>query len=235
MNAAKNIAIAFALTGLLGTGCAGEPPAPATGEDAAAAESFIGRQVARGIAQAQRELETGNIRLGSNNRILINARTYGTGRAADGLPKAEITPQGAVLIDGEQVPATAEQHGLLLDYRGQLVGLAQAGMAIGIQGADIAGSALSGIGQALFGGEDGRKAYEERIEAEADGIEQEAVKLCALLPALYDSQQALAASMPEFAPYATMTRQDVDECGQDAAGDTATATTWSSNRHGATR
>src|SRR5699024_9333558 len=112
MNAAKNIAIAFALTGLLGTGCAGEPPAPATGEDAAAAESFIGRQVARGIAQAQRELETGNIRLGSNNRILINARTYGTGRAADGLPKAEITPQGALLIDGEQVPATAEQHGL---------------------------------------------------------------------------------------------------------------------------
>ena len=194
-------------------------PAPPPADGESGAESFIGRQAAKGIAAAQRELEKENIRVGRNSHININGRAFGTGRDADGLPRAEITPEGALLIAGKEVPATPEQRELVLDHRGHLVGLAQAGMAIGVQGADIAGTALTGIGQALFGGEEGRKAYEERIEAEADKIKDEAMKLCALMPALYDSQQALAASMPEFAPYATMTREDVDECGEDIAAE----------------
>jgi len=242
MNSGKTRAITFALalSGLLVVGCSSEPP-PASGEETSGAESFIGRQVAKGIAEAQRELETENIRIGSNTRIQVNGRSFGAGRLADGLPKAEITPEGALVIAGEEVPATAQQRELLLDYRGHLVGLAQAGMAVGARGADVAGTALTGIGQALFGGEEGRKAYEERIEAEADKIRVEALKLCALMPALYDSQQALAASMPEFAPYATMTREDVDECGDEADDDAGAAAhadnaaTWSSHRHGAMR
>ena len=215
MNARKyvNTVFALALSGLLLAGCGNQSPPPADGESGA--KSFIGRQAAKGIAAAQRELEKENIRVGSSSHININGRAFGTGRGADGLPKAEITPEGALLIAGEEVPATPEQRELVLDHRRHLVGLAQAGMAIGVQGADIAGTALTGIGEALFGGEEGRKAYQERIEAEAGRIEDEALKLCALMPALYDSQQALAASMPEFAPYATMTREDVEECGED--------------------
>jgi len=233
----RAIAIALALSGLLATGCRQEAP-PASGGESTEAESFIGRQVAKGMAEAQRKLETENIRVGSNSHIRINGRSFGAGRLAEGLPKAEITPGGALLIDGEEVPATPAQRELLLDYRGNLVGLAQAGMAIGAKGADIAGTALTGIGQALFGGEEGRKAYEERIEAEAAKIEGEAVKLCALMPELYASQQALAAAMPEFAPYATMTREDVEECGEDdgdADGnfDASTTARWSGNHHGA--
>lgn len=204
------------LCAVLVTGCGNETPPPPAGNDAPAAQSFIGRQAAKGIAEAQRALETKNIGIGSNKQVHINGLTFGGDRAADDLPKAEITPRGALLIAGEELPATAQQRELLLDYRGHLIGLAQAGMSIGVQGADIAGTALTGIGQALFGGAEGRKAYEERIEAEADKIKHEAVKLCALLPALHDSQETLAAAMPEFAPYATLTREEVNECGEDA-------------------
>ena len=87
-------------------------------------------------------------------------------------------------------------------------------MAIGIQGADIAGKALDGIGSAVFGGEEGRREYEARIEAESARIKDEARRLCTLLPPLHDSQQALAASLPEFEPYATLTLQDIEDCGK---------------------
>lgn len=208
-------ASAIMLSAALATGCTGERPPQAAGDDAPAAESFIGRQVAKGIAEAQHKLETENVRVGNYSRIHVNGRSYGAGRGVDGLPRAEITPEGEFLVGGEPVPATAAQTELLLEHRAQLIGVARAGMAIGAQGADIAGTALTGIGQALFGGEDGRAAFEARIEAEAEKIRHEAATLCALLPGLHASQQALAASMPEFAPYATMTREDIEECGKD--------------------
>lgn len=218
-----SIAPGLVLAALLATGCgSSDPPQPSREAGDAAEQSWIGRQAAAAIAQAQRELETENIRIGENSGFTINGRTFGSDRP-DGLPRAEISPQGDFLIQGEAVPVTGAQRELLLEHRRQLVGLAQAGMAIGIQGADIAGVALTGIGNAIFGGEEGRKAYEERIEAEAARIKDEAMKLCVQLPGLYDSQQALAAALPEFAPYATMTREDIDECGKDRDVDPAPA------------
>lgn len=211
----RTTASGLAFAALLMAGCGGsEPPQPGDQAGEAAAQSWIGRQAAAGIAKAQRELETENIRIGKNVGFTVNGRTFGA-RDADGLPRAEITPQGDLLIQGEPVPVNDAQRGLLLEHRRQLIGLAQAGMAIGIKGADIADVALTGLGSAVFGGRAGRKDYGERIEAEAARIEEEAMQLCSLLPGLYDSQQALAAALPGFAPYATMTREDIDECGRD--------------------
>ena len=212
-----SIAPGLVLAALLATGCGSSEPPPQSSTEAAdtTEQSWIGRQAAAAIAEAQRELETENIRIGENSTLTINGRTFGT-RKRDGLPRAEISPQGDFLVQDEPVAITPAQRELLLEPRHQLVGLARAGMAIGLQGADVAGVALTGIGNAIFGGEEGRKAYEERIEAEAARIEDEAMKLCALLPGLYESQQALAAELPEFVPYATMTREDIDECGKDS-------------------
>lgn len=210
-----SVAIATLLAAALVTGCGGEQPTQ-SGTDATDATSFIGRQAAKGIAEAQRKLETENVRLGKNHRIHINGQSFGWGEDEGSLPRAEITPDGELLIAGEAVPANADQRELLLDYRGQLLGLTSAGMAVGIQGAEIAGAALTGVGQALFGGEEGRREFEARIEAQAQRVKQEAAAICTLLPALHDSQQALAAAMPEFAPYATMRREDIEDCGQDA-------------------
>lgn len=214
------VVAALAVCMALVTGCRTEEP-PATGADeSAGAGSFIGRQVARGIAKAERKLETENIPVGDGIRIGGIGGIEGIGRRTAGdAPRAEITPDGALLIDGEEVPASAEQRALVQAYRSELVGVAKAGMAVGAEGADVAGTALTGIGQALFGGEEGRKAYEESIKAETARIEAEAQKLCALLPSLYESQQALAAAMPEFAPYATMTPKSIEDCDMDAGAD----------------
>ncbi len=209
-------ALSIALLCVLAVGCDGARDArPAATTDSDAEKSFIGRQAAKAIAEASRKLETENISIGSSHVIVDGSRYYGTDRSTGNLPKAEITPGGELLIEGEPVPTTAGQRELLLAHRQHLIDLAQAGMAIGAQGADIAGSALTGVGGALFGGDEGRRAYEQRIQAEAEKMKREAARLCALLPPLYDSQQALAASLPAFVPYATMSRDEVEECGKD--------------------
>ena len=40
------------------------------------------------------------------------------------------------------------------------------------------------------------------------------MKLCKQLPGMLASQQALAASLPAFKPYARMTQADIDDCGK---------------------
>ncbi|MCA1714873.1 MAG: hypothetical protein LC715_07125, partial [Gammaproteobacteria bacterium] len=49
-------------------------------------------------------------------------------------------------------------------------------------------------------------------------IEAAALRLCQRLPGLLATQQALAASLAAFRPYATMDQSDVDDC-LDESGD----------------
>jgi len=157
--------------------------------------STIGRTVQEATDKARKEIAKGNFKL-----------------SADGLPKAEITPEGALLIDGKDVVTTAAQRTQLLEYRRQIEAIAMAGMDIGVSGANLgvkaAGEALKGV---FSGDTDG---IEERINAEADKLKAQANQICARLPALMASQQALAASLPAFAPYSTMDQSDIDDCGK---------------------
>lgn len=193
-----------------------EPPAPpaAPAPPVAANDSskgFIGRHVEKAINEARQELRTENISLSDGFNININGSEI---KRTDGLPKAEITPQGDLLVENKAVPITPAQRQQLLTYRGQVIGIAEAGMAIGVQGADLAGEALSGAVGAIFGGKDSEKAFEQRMEAQGKKIEAEAVKLCAYLPALLSQQEALASSLPAFKPYANLTAEDIADCGK---------------------
>ena len=48
------------------------------------------------------------------------------------------------------------------------------------------------------------------------------LRICRQLPQLRASQQALAASVPEFRPYATLDDDDVVDCERDIRNDLAT-------------
>ncbi len=186
------------------------PAPPAADNDAP--KTFIGRQVGKALAEARKELATENISISDGFNVNINGRNIHS-RNGD-LPNAEITPQGDLLIEGKAVSVTTAQRQQLLVHRGRIVGIAEAGIAIGAKGADIAGEAISGVAGAIFGGREGEKAFEQRMEAQGKKIEAEALKLCTQLPALLASQQALAASLPEFKPYARMTQEDIEDCGK---------------------
>lgn len=175
--------------------------------------SFIAAQVQKGIDQAKRELATKDINVSSVH--------VGNGHHDDDhshLPKAVITPQGDLVIAGKTVPATPEQHALVADYRQRIMGIAEAGMDIGASGASLGTTAAK---EAIWGALSGKsdKEIEDSIKPQTAQIKAAAVKLCQRMPDLLSSQQKLAAAMPEFRPYATMTQKDVDDCGKDADKD----------------
>jgi hypothetical protein len=177
------------------------------------AQTLIGKTVEKEIAKARKELHEGNISIGGKGvDVSINGKHY-SGDANDGRPRAEITPKGDLLVDGKAVATNPAQRAMLLEYRGQVIGVAEAGMAIGSKAADLAGSAIKESLGALFSGDTDN--IEKRVEAQAMKLKGEAKLLCDQLPSMLATQQKLASSLPEFKPYATMTRDDIDDCAKD--------------------
>jgi predicted small lipoprotein YifL len=170
--------------------------------------SMISGEIQKAMQEAKQELATKNIDV---NSVHINDNHHNDN---DSRPKAEITPQGELLIAGKQVAATPAQQTLLLDYRKQIVGIAETGMDIGAQGADLG---INAAKQAMWGALAGKsdKDIEASIKPQTDKIEAAAARLCQRMPDLLSTQQKLAAAMPEFRPYATMQQKDVDDCGKD--------------------
>ena len=175
--------------------------------------SAIGAEVRKGINQAKQELLTKDIDVSD---VHINDKGRHDGDEDSRLPKAVITPQGNLVIAGKPVDATPDQHAMLVAYRQQIIGIAEAGMDIGASGADLGVSAAK---EAIFGALTGKsdKEIEASIKPQTDQIQAAAMKLCKRLPDMLASQQKLAAAMPAFKPYATMTQKDVDDCGKDIA------------------
>lgn len=187
-----------------------DPPPPAGADAAPVADTALGRKIQAAMTKASEKLATENISVGGHQ---VNGVRIGGQDGDTHLPRAEITPQGDLLVDGKAVPVDAAQRKLLLEHRAHLIGIAQAGIAIGMQGADLGVKAATGALKSVFSG--GSDDFEKQMEAEGQRIEAEANKLCARMPALLASQNALAAALPAFAPYATMDQSDIDECGKD--------------------
>jgi hypothetical protein len=201
----------LATTLVLSSACSREPAAdPASSaDDGSGPRTALGRVVGKAMDEARAELENGNISLSASDRDT---------------PKAEITPQGDLLVGGRAVTITPAQRTLLQEYRGHVVAVASRGMDIGMQGADLAARAM---GEALKGIVSGKSEaeIERNIEAEADAIQVAAHALCNRLPDMLASQRRLAAALPAFVPYATMTESDLEDCRKetDAGSDDAPA------------
>lgn len=129
---------------------------------------------------------------------------------ADGQPTARITADGEFSIDGKAMAVTPEQRVLLQAYHREMNAMTTDGIAIGKQGAALAGKAVTEAIKGAISG-DGDQ-IDAKIEAEAKKIEQQAMQLCRRLVTIKASQDALAAQLPAFKPYATIDVNDVDDC-----------------------
>lgn len=184
--------------------------------DTAASEpqTILGKSVDKALRKARQELETGNLSLNDGVDVQIgeHGRRFRIGGDKQDTPAA-ITPQGGFLVEGKPIEVTPAQRELLLAYRKDVIRVAEAGMTVGVKGADLAGKAVMETLNGLMQGDTGQ--VEKRMEAEGRKLEVEAMKICDLLPAMLASQRKLAASLPAFEPYAKMTQDDVDECGRE--------------------
>ncbi|MGH8061850.1 MAG: DUF2884 family protein [Pseudoxanthomonas sp.] len=147
----------------------------------------------------------------TGNGNVIKANDKSVTLRTDGLPNAEITAAGDLSIDGKAVAVNASQRALLQTYHREMNAMTADGIAIGKQGASLAGKAVTeAIKGAISGNTDD---VESKIEVETKKIEQQAMQLCKRLVTIKASQDALAVSLPEFKPYATLDQSDVDDCG----------------------
>lgn len=185
-----------------------DPAAAAPADGAPAPTTALGRTVARALDEARKELREGELSLNGDYNVTVNGKRIH--RKADDLPTAAITPDGDLRISGTLVPMDAQARALALDYRAAMLDVAEAGMDLGVRGADLGMKAAGDAIGSLLRGD--TEQMEKRVEAEAAQLEAAAVQLCELLPRLLAKQEALAAAVPEFAPYARMTAGDIDDC-----------------------
>ncbi|WP_303636020.1 hypothetical protein [Stenotrophomonas tuberculopleuritidis] len=181
---------------LIACGGPSSTPDKTVGKSVAEATSGVGQTVKNAMDDARKDIAEGNIKV-----------------SADQQPRAEITPDGHLLIGGKDVPTSDAQRRQLLEYRGHVVAIAMDGMDVGLAGAKLGASAAGEALKGIFSGDS--EGVEKRINAEAARIEAQAKRICERLPAMLASQQALAAALPAFKPYATMDQGDVDDCGKD--------------------
>ncbi len=140
--------------------------------------------------------------------ITIQADRVGA-NALDGTT-AWIDAAGALTIDGKPVELNEQQRALTTRYHATATGIRSDGVAVGKAGAAVAGKAVSSVIQGLSSGNpDG---IGPKIEAEARNVEAKAMLLCRRVSELQATQDALAASLPAFAPYATISNATAADC-----------------------
>ena len=213
--------LCIASTAVMLAACgSGNAPASQTSASASASStsSLIAGVIDHALDRADTKLRTENITISGNDGIVVLSDTDSDDNHTSRLPKAQITPQGDLLISDKPVAITPAQREMLLDYRQQLIEIGAQGIAIGKQGAALGMNAAS---EAIAGAFSGKPEQEirQRVEAKASGIREAAAKLCDRMPTLMEAQQKLAAALPAFKPYAELTPAKIDQCRKDALHD----------------
>lgn len=169
-------------------------------------------EVRADLAQERARLENGNLSL---DGLHFGRDGKREAKALQARPEGEITPVGDLLVGGEAVAVDPAQRRMLLDYRAQVIDIARTGIDAGERAALLAIDATDvSLFRMVVGAMTG--SLERRVEATVVREIQPAVlEISRRLPQLRDSQQAIAASLPAFGPYATLEADDVDDCERD--------------------
>lgn len=213
------LCIASTATMLAACGSGNAPASTASASaSASSTPSMIGSVIDHALDRAETKLRTQNITISGNDGIIVLSDTDSGDDRAPRLPKAQITPEGDLLISDKPVAVTPAQREMLLDYRQQLIEIGARGIAIGKQGAALGMNAASEAIAGAFSGKPERE-IRQHVEAKVSGIREAAAKLCDRMPALMASQQKLAAALPAFKPYAELTPVKINECRKDVLKD----------------
>ena len=127
-----------------------------------------------------------------------------------GGPDAVVSAAGELAIAGKTVALNAGQKELVTRYFSNASAVRDDGFATGMAGASTALTAIGSVVSNLANGEPDKIGPE--VDAKAAKIEEHVEKLCRDLRELATTQDALAASLPDFKPYALIVEKEVDDC-----------------------
>ena len=133
-------------------------------------------------------------------------------RGSDGT-EATVSKEGELAIAGQPVAvAEAERADLTRYYRAanDVVGHAAA---TGVAGAEVGATAASAVANGLAKGD--MSEVRGKVEAQAEEVKRQALKLCDDIKEVRAAQEVLRAALPKFEPYAVVGEHDVVDCGKD--------------------
>lgn len=125
-------------------------------------------------------------------------------------PEAVVSAGGEISIAGRAVALDPAQKDIAVRYFANANAVRDDGFATGMAGASTALTAISSVVTGLASGEPDKIGT--AVDAKAAKVQAQAEKLCRDLGELAATQNALAASVPEFKPYALIQTQEVNEC-----------------------
>ena len=128
---------------------------------------------------------------------------------------ARISPLGDLEIRGKSVAVTPSQRQLLQRYATGIRDIQDRGMEIGQHAVQMVGGMLGTLVSSLF--EDGGDSQDldQRMKARAEPLKEEARALCRDVKNEKRTQDAIAASLPAFQPYAVIEPHPEHDCHID--------------------
>jgi hypothetical protein len=129
---------------------------------------------------------------------------------------ARISPLGDLSIRGKAVAVSPSQRQLLQRYAAGIRNIQGRGLAIGEHAVQMVGGMLGTLVSTLFedGGENDQD-LDQRMRAKAEPLKEEARALCKDVKAEKRTQDAIAASLPSFQPYAVIEPHPEHSCHID--------------------
>jgi len=130
--------------------------------------------------------------------------------------EARISPLGDLEIRGKAISVTPEQRKLLQRYALGIRDIRDRGMAIGQHAVQMVGGMLGTLVSALVeGGDTDSEDLSRRMQAKAEPLKEEARALCKDVKSEKQVQDAIAASLPAFQPYAVIEPHPEHSCHVD--------------------
>lgn len=133
-----------------------------------------------------------------------------------GTGTARISADGSLSINGSAIEVDAAQRAHLIALREATAAIAADGIATGKAGATLgmaaAGAALEGVAKG------DASDVETKVKGYAAQVKSAAGKICGDLEVVRGAEAALAASLPPFKPYASLSDTDVAKCRTDSQG-----------------
>ncbi len=128
-----------------------------------------------------------------------------------GAPNAVISADGELSIDSKAVATTPAQQALLKQYAQAAFAVREHGIATGKAGAAVAGAAIQGVVASIASGDSNQ--IDKHVDAKAKQVEEQANKICRDIVQIKTAQDALAAQLPAFKPYAgILAANQHDDC-----------------------
>ncbi len=134
--------------------------------------------------------------------------------APAGRPVARVDSRGGFTIGGRPVAATPLQREELASYNRAAYAMVDSSVAVGTAGVAMAGSVIGTVFRHLLTGNS--QDLQSKTDAETRVLRRKVVALCRQLTEMDQYQNAVAATMPAFRPYAVLKSDAVNHCQGEA-------------------